>query len=213
MLLHCRPVKYNYTMPFENPNYCYPLGPFIVVMASVGLAMDALTWLLSHYVVWRLQLPLVHRLAITAIFAFGLITIIIGALRIRALSRIQYQGSDVTWNIGTCLMWAIAQMSAGIIVACCPHLRPIFEKVLPHRLTRVKTKRPEQACTARQRPILVTTSIALEPSHQLALVPAVFHDGQLEPWAPTFDVERGPAAEMRVALPSCKVPSRGCGCC
>jgi len=72
MLLHCRPVKYNYTMPFENPNYCYPLGPFIVVMASVGLAMDALTWLLPHYVVWRLQLPLVHRLAITAIFAFGL---------------------------------------------------------------------------------------------------------------------------------------------
>lgn len=72
MLLHCRPIKYNYTMPFEDPKHCYKLGPFILAMATLGVAMDALTWLLPHYVVWRLQLPLAHRLAITAIFAFGL---------------------------------------------------------------------------------------------------------------------------------------------
>lgn len=72
LLLHCRPMKYNYTMPFENLKYCYRLEPFVIVMASLGVALDALTWLLPYHVVWRLQLRLAHRIAITVIFAFGL---------------------------------------------------------------------------------------------------------------------------------------------
>jgi len=46
-------------------------------------------------------------------------------------------GGDITYGIGTTLTWAMAQISTGIIVACCPYLRPLFEKVLPHKLTRV----------------------------------------------------------------------------
>ncbi|KAH9875226.1 hypothetical protein J1614_004717 [Plenodomus biglobosus] len=171
-------------MPFENPKYCYRLEPLVIVMASLGVAIDALTWLLP--------------------------TIVIGALRINALSELQYQGTDVTFRIGTSLMWAIAQISTGIIVACCPHLRPVFEMVLPDRLTHVNTRRSEQ--TPKQPPILVTTRIDLKDSHKPPSARAVFHDGQLEPWAPTFDVEKGPATELQIASFCCGGSSRGCLC-
>lgn len=42
-------------------------------MAALGLAVDALTWILPHCVVWSLQLRRAHKIAITAIFATGIL--------------------------------------------------------------------------------------------------------------------------------------------
>jgi len=36
--------------------------------------LDIATWLTPHYVVWALRLRLAHKLAITAIFAFGILS-------------------------------------------------------------------------------------------------------------------------------------------
>jgi hypothetical protein len=71
--LHCRPIKYNYTIPFEDPKHCFLLKSFVVGIAVVGVALDALIWALPHYVVWHLKLRLSHKLAISVIFAFGLL--------------------------------------------------------------------------------------------------------------------------------------------
>lgn len=71
-MLHCVPLRYNWAVPFENPQHCYGLKPFVMVVAALGVGIDALTWVLPHYVVWRkLKLRLAHKLAITTIFAFG----------------------------------------------------------------------------------------------------------------------------------------------
>jgi hypothetical protein len=73
MALHCRPIKYNYTIPFENPRYCFRLRPFVVTIAIVGVILDAVTWYLPHQVVWNLRLRLSHKMAVSLIFAFGLL--------------------------------------------------------------------------------------------------------------------------------------------
>ena len=71
--LHCRPIKYNYTVPLENPRYCFKMKPFVVANAALGITLDVLTWSLPHCVVWRLQLRLSHKIAVSAMFAFGLL--------------------------------------------------------------------------------------------------------------------------------------------
>jgi hypothetical protein len=73
ILLHCRPVKYNWTLPLEDSRYCFNLKPFVIAIAGVGVALDALIWTLPHRVIWRLQLRISHKVAITVIFAFGLL--------------------------------------------------------------------------------------------------------------------------------------------
>jgi hypothetical protein len=73
ILLHCQPIKHNWTLPLKNPRYCFNLKPFVVAIAGMGLALDALIWTLPHCVVWRLHLRLAHQVAITLIFAFGLL--------------------------------------------------------------------------------------------------------------------------------------------
>ncbi|KAF2036408.1 hypothetical protein EK21DRAFT_96328 [Setomelanomma holmii] len=165
---------------------------------ALGVALDGLTWLLPHCVVWRLQLRRAHKLAITTIFAFGVLNIIIGGLRINGLTEVTY-GGDVTYGIGTTLMWAIAQISTGIIVACSPHLRPVFEMIVPRRLTRVyirKSASSQHITGGRHPSIVVTTRIDIRDSSPSPRVVSTFHDGHQEPWAPTFDVEPGPASEL-----------------
>jgi hypothetical protein len=122
-------------------------------------------------------------------------------------------------------MWAIAQISTGIIVACCPHLRPIFEKILPHRLTRLSTRKSKNALRAseltqtsgltlgppekelsRNASITVTTDIAVQGTGPLPATPVEFHDGKVESWGPTFDVERGPANRLRLLTTCCGDP-------
>ena len=73
MLLHCRPIEDNYTIPLENSLHCFKLKPLMITRAAIGVAIDSLTWMLPHCVVWRLQLRLSHKLAISAIFALGLL--------------------------------------------------------------------------------------------------------------------------------------------
>jgi hypothetical protein len=73
MALHCRPIEYNYAIPSENPRHCFRLKPFVVTVAIVGVILDAITWYLPHHVVWNLRLRLSHKLAVSFIFAFGLL--------------------------------------------------------------------------------------------------------------------------------------------
>jgi hypothetical protein len=152
------------------------------------------------------------------------------------LTNVAY-GGDVTYGIGTTLIWAIAQISTGIIVACCPYLRPLFEKLLPKRLTQVsKSKsKPELHCQqvplksplhdkrkdsqqasqptpprARGDSITVTTTIevrASSPSPSIAAKPPSTYRGL---WIPQYDVECAPAHEVSETPRGCL---GRCTCC
>ncbi|KAF1917085.1 hypothetical protein BDU57DRAFT_448159, partial [Ampelomyces quisqualis] len=187
-------------------------------VAAIGVALDAFTWMLPHYVVWRLQLRPAHKMAITAIFALGLLNIVIGGLRISALAEVAYS-NDVTYGVGTTLLWSMAQISTGIIVACCPYLRPAFELVMPERLTRVSTP-ISSPYLPRRDSIIVTTRIEIHDTFSAPLAPAVFdppflvayHDVHTDPRAPIFKVEQGPVCDESQSTAHCDGCFRRCSC-
>ncbi|KAF2629538.1 hypothetical protein BU25DRAFT_429826 [Macroventuria anomochaeta] len=188
-------------------------------MAVVGVGLDLITWITPHYVVWGLRLRRAHKLAITAIFAFGILTIVIGVFRITAIADAPVD-SDLTYGIGINLLWALAQMSTGIIVACLPHLRPAFEKVVPRRLTRIATRSNTrlrlnggEPQTPRQNSIAVTTKIEVDNAFPSPALSAPFHDGHQEPWAPTFEVVNTLAVPQQHTMLCREGPPRAVGCC
>jgi hypothetical protein len=73
ILVHCRPIQHIWKLPLENPQYSLSVKPFTLFSAVFGLVLDATIWSLPHFVVWNLQLRLTHKVAITAIFAIGLL--------------------------------------------------------------------------------------------------------------------------------------------
>jgi len=154
----------------------------------------------------------------------------IGAFRVDSLADVAYQG-DVTYGMGNTLMWAIAQISTGIIVACLPHLRPLFDYILPRRLIQLSTRKSKTQSKASQvsaqsvlvppiiqsraGSIVVTTQIAVQPGSPNLLPPPPppidIVDGQLDPLGPIFHVEPGPAKRTRLVSYDCGVSPRGCG--
>lgn len=117
-----------------------------------------------------------------------------GAFRLSSLDAIAYK-DHVPYGINATLMWALAHMSTSIVVACCPLLRPVFEKVVPRRFTRIPMGRPQHP--PRPNSIVVTTRIDVCSGFYELPEPAPFHDGHKELWAPTFEVEQGPAADVQ----------------
>lgn len=149
----------------------------------------------------------------------------VGAFRITGITDVSFNG-DLTYGIGTNLLWALAQMSTGIIVACLPHLRLAFEKVLPSRLTQISTRRhintrsnthnsPDGGIprTPRQYSIAVTTRIEVGDAVPSPELSALFHDGHQEPWAPTFEVVGPLIMPQQHTLVCCEGPPRAVGCC
>ncbi|CAG5155426.1 uncharacterized protein ALTATR162_LOCUS3656 [Alternaria atra] len=144
-------------------------------------------------ILWLFRLPMAISIALTRcailIFFIRTFNIFIGGFRVDSLADVAYQG-DVTYGIGTTLMWAIAQISTGIIVACCPHLRPLFECMLPHRLTHLTTGRSKptsKVSQASQSPRLVLLSPRDQSragSITVTTAIAVERDGYMPPQPP-----------------------------
>lgn len=44
-------------------------------------------------------------------------------------------GGDLTYSLTNQLLLNLTQMSVGIVVACLPHMRPVFEKIISRRFT------------------------------------------------------------------------------
>lgn len=236
-LLHCRPLHLNWDASAWNSKHCFDIKPLYSTVVAVGLGVDILTWTTPHYVVWGLQLRRAHKLAITAIFAIGILsatmfvvllrhvltthrTIIIGAIRIANIATFA-PGGDLTYGLGIHLMSNLTQMSVGIIVACMPHMRPVFEKIVPRRFTRISVPSSirtslsgKKVRTSRHNSISVTTTIKLHDSIPCAVFPTPFHDGHQDWCAPMFSAAQIPVVPQQDQfLHSRAEPPRAVGCC
>lgn len=132
----------------------------------------------------------------------------------------------------------MAQISTSIIVACCPYLRPLFEKIMPRRLIRLSSLRPVSVARSQEDPeknsvddatprqdshqagqgrsrtnsITVTTTIEVHPSAPSPSFKPMFHDGHEESWTQTVKVEAKPEHELP-ETPGAGGLLRGCNCC
>ncbi|KAF1977750.1 hypothetical protein BU23DRAFT_452032, partial [Bimuria novae-zelandiae CBS 107.79] len=138
-----------------------------------GIVIDITIWSPPHYVVWQLQLRRSHKIAISFIFGLGLINLLTAVSRIVSVAKLNVHG-DLTYGLDEAIIWMYAQLSTAIILACCPLLRPFFEKLVPQRLTRIRVRNASTARTGskiqRTTRILVhsdSSEARSEPAHTM----------------------------------------------
>ncbi|KAH7122399.1 hypothetical protein B0J11DRAFT_437315 [Dendryphion nanum] len=137
-------------------------------------------------VVWKLQLRLAHKIAITTIFALGLLNIVIAVFRITSLLSVAFRG-DITYDVVPAMVWAVAQVSTAITLTCCLLLRPFFEKLVPQRLVRLAIVKP----VPKPASIRVTTRIQVHGDTSQPRRQSCTHDGLQEREGPTFEITPG----------------------
>lgn len=108
-LFQCRPVSLHrhlcgislrtFRIQLERINQmekCGNSADFYVVIAAWNIISNVLIWSLPIPVVWRLQLPHTHKIALNAVFTLGLLNVAAGAFRIVTTLGVEFH-SDVTY--------------------------------------------------------------------------------------------------------------------
>jgi len=89
--------------------------------------LDFFVWAVPLPSLYHLRLPLSQRLAVIALFSFGLVVISAGCIRIYWLHYVLEETYDVTWYCFQLWIWTAVEVQLGIICGCVPWLKPLFK--------------------------------------------------------------------------------------
>ncbi|KID75583.1 uncharacterized protein G6M90_00g046370 [Metarhizium brunneum] len=95
--------------------------------ASSTIFSDVVILLLPIPQVWRLQLKTLEKVGLTLVFGLGFFAVFASSFRTWVLFN--YSKHDISYTLAPLLAWSDIEMSAGIISACLPTMRPLVRLV------------------------------------------------------------------------------------
>ncbi|KAL1884752.1 hypothetical protein Plec18167_002344 [Paecilomyces lecythidis] len=124
--LICRPLSHNWDT--ESKGTCGDLHGAYISVGIVDAITDAFIFMLPIPMIQTLKMPMRTKLATSAIFALGLLTIAAGIARTVGVSLVEFNPSDIETGVEL-TMWSIVEPSVGVTVACMLVMRPLFTRV------------------------------------------------------------------------------------
>ncbi|OLN86240.1 hypothetical protein CCHL11_04143 [Colletotrichum chlorophyti] len=111
----------------DIPGRCINQVATWIANAASTIFTDLLILLLPLPQVWKLQLRNAEKIALTFAFGLGFFVVFTSAYRTSVLFT--YDGTDPTYTLAPTVGWTAIEMSAGIVSACLPTLRPAFQLI------------------------------------------------------------------------------------
>ncbi|KKA21752.1 hypothetical protein T310_4273 [Rasamsonia emersonii CBS 393.64] len=106
------------------PGHCISLVGIGVANSASTILSDLAILILPIRQIWKLQLRKAEKVALT--FAFGLGFFVIFASAYRLAVVLTYNELDASYSLAPVVGWTVIEMSAGIVSACLPTLRPVL---------------------------------------------------------------------------------------
>ncbi|KAJ6443608.1 hypothetical protein O9K51_04787 [Purpureocillium lavendulum] len=116
----CHPIESFWT----HEGKCMDFKMAGIGYSIVNIGTDFAVWLMPIPIMWRVQLPLAQKIALSIIFLLGLFDC--GAALGRPISMLAKQKEDTTWEFASGVKWGIIEICTGIICTCLPAMRTIF---------------------------------------------------------------------------------------
>ncbi|OJD33166.1 uncharacterized protein BKCO1_3300027 [Diplodia corticola] len=114
-----RPIDLFWNQPFNIQRDCVDVLTLLVATAALNSVGDLLVYLWPIKFLFKLQMPLKHRLGLILLFSFGCIVFAASVCRIVALPPAM-TSVDVLYNSSTLLLIASIEENMGIICGCLP---------------------------------------------------------------------------------------------
>ncbi|KAF2143548.1 uncharacterized protein K452DRAFT_267694 [Aplosporella prunicola CBS 121167] len=121
----CVPVKKMWYP--QVPGHCVNQVATWVANAVSTIATDVAILVLPMPHVWKLQVGLVQRVSLLVIFSLGFFVVFASAYRTSVL--FEYTAADSSYTLARTVGWTAIEISAGIISANLPTLRPLLRLV------------------------------------------------------------------------------------
>ncbi|KAI5810694.1 hypothetical protein BZA77DRAFT_327156 [Pyronema omphalodes] len=137
----CNPIKAWWVLSLRNGG-CPTLKQTMAIYVSLRLVTvlcDIGVLCLPMRMVWKLQLPLRHRIGLLGVFALGFLACSVAIARLALLPRLTLS-LDASWNVLPIAILDQSEQCLGIITASIPALTALISKFLLHK--KVSPTRP-----------------------------------------------------------------------
>ncbi|KAK6507941.1 hypothetical protein TWF481_006361 [Arthrobotrys musiformis] len=129
-IFQCNPIEgaldFSYRI-YKSPK-CIPLKPMLYSFGIIHIFVDLALLVLPIRVIWELQMPIKRKISTLSLFVVGAIGCICAVMRIVTLSTL-LNGFDFTWVIYEPGMWGLLELTIGIICACIPPSKLLWEQL------------------------------------------------------------------------------------
>lgn len=129
--LRCRPLSATWDPTVPDPQ-CLPIATIrtcIYTMTSIAIISDIIFSLIPLTFIVSIQRPLRERLVLAFLMGLGLMTAIAAIIKIPMIRQLGQVG-DPFWDSVDFTNWSTTEAQIGIIAACIPCLRALFERML-----------------------------------------------------------------------------------
>ncbi|OOF93174.1 hypothetical protein ASPCADRAFT_398789 [Aspergillus carbonarius ITEM 5010] len=130
-IFNCTPVNAFWT----RQGRCFNFASFALGYAVVNIVTDLAIWLMPIPIIWKIQMPLQQKIALSLIFALGLFDCGAAVARL-FLSMLVLNKTDITWCYAPGFMWSVIEVSTGIVCTCLPTMRVILEAVFRSKIAK-----------------------------------------------------------------------------
>ncbi|KAL4789422.1 hypothetical protein BDV19DRAFT_397043 [Aspergillus venezuelensis] len=127
-LLLCRPLAFNWDTTIPGGS-CGNRNATYVVAGTLNLVTDLMVMGLPIPHIWRLQLGVAKKIALSVVFCMGLLVSIISIVRLVALMAIDF--NDITHSVQMGVLWTVVEPELAILCANMPILKPVLSRMFP----------------------------------------------------------------------------------
>lgn len=107
------------------PSTSIDLLPFWLTMAVINLVLDVIILAIPQARVWKLQLSMQNKIAVSLVFLLGGFVCVTTTVRVVYFTRIDVQ--NVTYEFTVPGIWTCVEMNTSIICACLPVVYALFK--------------------------------------------------------------------------------------
>ncbi|KAF3903249.1 hypothetical protein ABW20_dc0105918 [Dactylellina cionopaga] len=129
-IFQCNPIEgaLDFTFRLYEAPKCIPLKPMLYSFGIIHIFVDLALLVLPIRVIWELQMPIKRKLSCLSLFVVGALGCVCAIMRVVTLAKL-LNGFDFTWTIYEPGMWGLLELTIGIICACIPPSKLLFEKI------------------------------------------------------------------------------------
>ncbi|GME23701.1 Integral membrane protein [Neofusicoccum parvum] len=135
-VFQCTPISVFWNEPFDPGNGCINKLALYTTAAALNSLGDLLVYLWPVRFLFKLQMPLKHRLGLIILFSLGCCVFAVSLLRITYLPS-TLSSIDIFYNSARLHLVAAVEEAAGIICGCLPAAKALLKHSFPATFGRI----------------------------------------------------------------------------
>ncbi|KAF4306359.1 putative integral membrane protein pth11 [Botryosphaeria dothidea] len=125
-----QPINLFWKQPFAIQRNCVDVLTLLIATAALNSLGDLLVYLWPVRFLFKLQMPLKHRLGLIVLFSFGCIAFAASVCRMVYLPP-SFQSIDILYSSASLLLIASIEETVGIICGCLPSVKSFLSHFFP----------------------------------------------------------------------------------